>query len=56
MNAAGFAEAVVDAVIPSDRDRAITVARVILRAPNVDRDSEVALLAREFLRALSLKP
>lgn len=40
--------------VASERTRAIAVARVLLRAPNIDRDSDVALLARQFLRALGL--
>ena len=57
MNPSGFASAVVAAVSkpPSDKDRAIAVARVILRAPNIDKDSDVSLLARELLRALVLR-
>lgn len=36
------------------KDRAILAARVILRASNIDPDSDVALIARELLRALNL--
>lgn len=39
---------------PSERDRAVAVARVVLRAPNIDNDSDIALLARQLLRALGL--
>ncbi len=67
MNAAGFAAAVVDVMSgrgdpaevrtgPSDKDRAVAVARVILRAPNIDEGSDIALLARELLAALGLRP
>lgn len=57
VNPSGFASAVADPVLPrpSDKDRAIVIARVILRAPNIDRDSDIALLARELLRALVLR-
>ena len=37
----------------SERDRAIVVARVILRASNL-KDSDVVLLARQFLRETGL--
>ena len=35
-----------------DRRRAIAVARVILRAPNMDHGADVPVLAREFLRVV----
>jgi len=38
----------------SDKQRAILIARVLLKAPNIDRDSDVACLAIQFLRALGL--
>ncbi len=37
-----------------ERDRAVAVARVILRAPNVDKSSDIALVSRQLLRALGL--
>ena len=40
--------------IGDDRRRAIAVARVILRAPNIDKDSDTACLARMFLREAGL--
>ncbi len=60
VNPSGFAQAVVGSLTErpsarSDKDRAIAVARVILRAPNIDKGSDVALLARELLRALVLR-
>ena len=39
--------------VPSDRARAIAIARVMLKAP-INPDSDIALLARQFLRALGL--
>lgn len=38
----------------SERDRAIEMARAVLRAPDIDRFSEIALLARQTLRALGV--
>jgi len=38
----------------SDRQRAILAARVILRAPNIDPKSDVAIISRQLLRALGL--
>jgi len=57
LNPAGFAAAVADRLRtkPSEKDRAVTVARVILRAPNIDKTSDIALLARQLLTALGLK-
>lgn len=40
--------------IGDDRRRAIAAARVILRAPNIDKDSDTACLARMFLREAGL--
>lgn len=37
-----------------ERRRAIAVARMILRAPNIDKESDTAVLARQFLRSLGL--
>ncbi len=37
-----------------EKDRAVTAARVILRAPNIDKDSDIAVIARQLLRALGL--
>lgn len=39
---------------PSEKDQAVTIARVILQAPNIDHSSHTAILARQFLRALGL--
>jgi hypothetical protein len=41
--------------VASDRERAVAVAQVILRASNIDGTSDVALLARELLSALGLE-
>lgn len=41
-------------VQPNERDRAVMVAKVLLRAPNIDLDSDMAVLARQFLRALKI--
>ncbi len=37
-----------------EKDRAVLAARVILRAPNIDKNSDVAIIARQFLKALGL--
>ena len=38
----------------SDKERAVLVARVLLKASNIDQNSDIALLAREYLRVLGL--
>jgi hypothetical protein len=38
----------------SEKDRAIEMARAVLQDPHIDPCSEIALLARQTLRALQL--
>lgn len=40
--------------VPSDKDRAVIIARVLLRAPNIDSRSDLAVLAQQFLRVVGL--
>ena len=40
--------------VPSEKDRAVVAARALLRAPNINPDSDLAVLARQFLRAVGL--
>lgn len=38
----------------TDRERAIVIAKVLLKAPNIEPNSDIAVLAREFLRECGL--
>lgn len=37
-----------------EKRRAVAAARVVLRAPNIDKDSDIAAISRQLLRALGL--